>query len=751
MNLKIKILFPLLLCCIMIGPGFSGQLSPSDYQKLDPRLALILDHPELKSLVYHQMTGKNYAEMITNIKVMIKTTLSNSTLHKLGVTVQARIENIITAKLPIDMIPDLVVNPEILYIQGSRVATIHNDVSMTEIGALQARQQYSLSGKGVIIGIVDTGIDWRHDDFRNADGTTRIKLLLDLTEAGSDQYSGTLYTEQEINNALKGIGTVNERDYVGHGTHVAGSAAGNGRSTGNGIPSGTYIGVAPEADLIIVKGTTDSKSFNFESNDYMNASNFIDSVATAWNMPYVINLSLGGSLGPHDGTDLSEQWLDQILAKSTPKGKAIVVSAGNDGDNPIHASGTFSIIAANIETQFTIPSYTPNANNVNDYVVFEGWYDAKYSYSIKVTSPSGETLGPINSGRESGKDTKDGAIVISNAPSGASPLNGDKQILIQVYDNTAAQYPKQGVWKININGSTGRFDLWLSGSSMNASITSNIDNSMIVGTPGTAFNTITVGSYITKKKWTDLDGNTLQSSTLIVSDASTFSSPGPTRDGRIKPEISAPGEMITASYSTDAPPSSASSIFKSSYSQWPNAYIARDNKHALSQGTSFAAPHVSGTIALILQQNPNKKPDEIRQAIIASARTDSYTGQVPNNIWGYGKLNVMAALLLLAVNEPGSTPTVPTSMELGQNYPNPFNPTTVIPYSTHTTTKVRIHVFNLMGQQIRTLIDEEQKPGNYKIMWDGNNALGKTVTSGIYFYRLDAEGFSQTRKMILLP
>jgi subtilisin family serine protease len=621
---------------------------------------------------------------------------------------------------------------------------------VTEIRATQAKQQYNLSGKGVIVGIIDTGIDWRHQDFRNADGTTRIKALLDLSEKGNDISEGTLYTEQEINNALNGTGTLNEKDLVGHGTHVAGSAAGSGRATGNGVPAGTYVGVAHEADLVIVKANSPGEDgTTFNRNNYIPSMEFIRDFAKSVNKPFIINISSGGNFGPHDGTDPVEEAIDFLLTETNSKCKAVVVSAGNDADDNIHASGTFGSGITSIETKFSVPSYTPNADKLNDVVQFEGWYKGTLNYTVKVTTPTGIVSTTVSSGNDWGNDTADGAISISNAKYGKSD-NGDKQILISIFDNNSARPPKQGIWKITIYGSTGRFDLWMAGTSMNAELTSNVDYSMIVGTPGTAEKAMTVGSYITKRNWTDLNGNNLQSPNLTIGGISSFSSPGPTRDGRTKPEISAPGELIAAAYSADAPPTGQFSIFSSSYSQWPNAYITRDGKHALTQGTSFAAPHVAGAIALMVQQYPTKTPTEIRQSLIATARTDNFTGAVPNNMWGYGKLDVMAALQLLPVDETGDESFVPETMELRQNYPNPFNPSTTIVYFVNERTEVQISVINILGQKIRNLFIGNQNPGSYKIIWDGKDELGKDVSSGIYFYRLDAGKFSQTRKMILL-
>ncbi len=669
MSVKSRIIACMVLFLLITKPCIAGEVSPTDYHKIDPRLGLMLQNSVMKPLIYKQLNRNEFSENITKINVLIKTILNKSDLTKFGVQVKAQMGDILTATVPIEQISKLVSHPRVSYIQSSATVSIQNDVSVPEIGATQVRSQYNLSGKGIIIGIVDTGIDWRHLDFRNSDGTTRIIAMLDFSDPGDtngdgsldgpDQYGGTLYTEQKINNALKGNGTVNEKDIVGHGTHVAGSAAGNGRASGNAVPVGTYVGVAPEADLIIVKATRESGSTTLESIDYINAVAFIDSIANVLKRPYIVNLSLGGNLGPHDGNDLSEQAIDNLLSAPNSQGKAVVVSAGNDGDKNIHASGTFGNGITEIETKFSIPSYTPETDNLNDYIVVEGWYSGISNYSVKVVTPGSTSYGPISSGRESGFQTDEGAISISNAKGGPSNLNGDKQILIQIYDFDASKPPKQGEWKINIIGSTGRFDLWLSGASMDdAAITSNIDHSVVLSTPGTAFYAITVGSYITKKNWIDLDGQSVGVPGLILGDVSSFSSQGPTRDGRTKPEILAPGEKIAASYSMDAPPDGKYSIFKSGNSDLPNGYICSDGKHAVSQGTSFAAPHVSGVIALMFQKNPQLTASQIREALIASARTDQYTLNVPNNKWGYGKIGALTALQYITGQFPENKFTI---------------------------------------------------------------------------------------------
>ncbi len=649
-----------LTCLVAIGiicstvAGWSNEFSSPHSAKIDPYIALMLEQPETSALIYRQTTGRFSIFSARQFNLLIKTDLDAVALSKLGISVQSQFGDIVTALVPLERIETLASHPQIHYLQAPRVVKLHNDVSMPEIGIPEVRNKHAVTGKGVIIGIIDTGIDWRHHDFHKPDGSTRIIAILDFSDPGDVNGDGrldgpfkwgtTLHTETQINNALNGVGQINHKDLVGHGTHVAGTAAGNGRAFGNRIPAGTYVGVAPEADLVIVKATREPGGFNFDTADYLNGISFIDSVARALNRPYVINLSFGGSQGPHDGKDLSEQAIDNLLTTANGRCKAVVVSAGNEADQNIHASGTFGAGVTEIETKFMVPTYTAQSGNINDYIVFEGWYKAIYNYSVKIITPGGTMHGPISSGREGAFQTEEGTIYISNAKSGPSSLNGDKQILIQIYDFDANKPPKSGEWKITVMGSAGRFDLWLAGASMeDAKLTSNIDPTMILGTPGTAFHAITVGSYITKRSWIDLDGNSVGFPSLVLGQASSFSSPGPTRDGRTKPEICAPGEMIAASYSTDASPSSEFSIFKTGNSSLPNGYICQDGKHAVSKGTSFAAPHVSGLVALMLQKNPQLSPEQVRQAILASPRTDFNTMTVPNNKWGYGKIDARSS------------------------------------------------------------------------------------------------------------
>lgn len=203
---------------------------------------------------------------------------------------------------------------------------------------------------------------------------------------------------------------------------------------------------------------------------------------------------------------------------------------------------------------------------------------------------------------------------------------------------------------------------------------------MRVSIPGTARNAITVGAYVTKDEWTDVNGTPrrctgiLSASTCApdVGDLAAFSSNGPTRDGRQKPEIVAPGQMIASTYSSDAPSGSLFSMFPS------DEWIVEDGRHGVSMGTSFAAPHVTGAVALLLEVDPSLDANRIRDLLTSAARRDDFARGLPNDEWGYGKLDVYAALQQV-VPPPSPTPTAtqtPTPTPTQTQTPTPTVPAT---------------------------------------------------------------------------
>jgi Subtilase family/Secretion system C-terminal sorting domain len=162
------------------------------------------------------------------------------------------------------------------------------------------------------------------------------------------------------------------------------------------------------------------------------------------------------------------------------------------------------------------------------------------------------------------------------------------------------------------------------------------------------------------------------------------------------------------------------------------------------QGTSMATPHITGVLALLLQAEPTKNSDQLRNAITGSAREDSFTGSQVSAQWGFGKVDAAAAMgAILSVRMvPEATPN---SFSLLQNFPNPFNPATVIGYQLAANSFVTLKVYDELGREVARLANEEQTAGTHSARWDAAN-----FSSGVYFYVLNAGGFRGVKKMVLM-
>jgi hypothetical protein len=162
------------------------------------------------------------------------------------------------------------------------------------------------------------------------------------------------------------------------------------------------------------------------------------------------------------------------------------------------------------------------------------------------------------------------------------------------------------------------------------------------------------------------------------------------------------------------------------------------------QGTSMSAPHFTGVVALLLEQDPDLTYDEAFEVLMNSSITDDITGSVPNNEFGYGRIDVQAALQEL-ITDVQKEDDVPVAYSLKQNYPNPFNPSTTIEYSLPDNELVKIKVYDVLGNEITTLVNDIQSAGTYKVSFDAKN-----LSTGVYFYRISAGNFQEIRKMIFL-
>ena len=357
------------------------------------RQASIPHSPGLQTLGRHFSLNLGALRPATRALVLMQEG-GEEELKRAGFSMEGRIGDIGSITLPIDHLDSLATLPKVVYMEAATRYRPVLDRSIPDIRADQLRRRdflgtfTGMTGKGVVVGIIDSGLDWRHPDFRRLDGSTRIKFLWDPSDLSFEESGGmvgspppfggkgTVYTEGQINAALNGLGGVGSRDECGHGTHVAGVAAGNGAGGAFGLPAGTFVGVAPEADIVAVRVFSSTCEFLEANIDLVQALQFIDQKAAELGHPYVINLSLGTRAGAHDGTSLDELAIDSLVGPGR-SGKAVVVSAGNDGGTPIHASGSFGPPGSlNQSVTIKVSQLGPNPS------IFDFWFDGRDTFTV---------------------------------------------------------------------------------------------------------------------------------------------------------------------------------------------------------------------------------------------------------------------------------------------------------------------------------------------------------------------------------
>ena len=637
-----------------VGPmvRFLGALPPADRERL------VADSTSARLVaVTRDVDGTPVANVVIRLR-----TADASALARLGARLGTRAGGLVNARVPLTALGSLLADSSVAAVYGMRrwpafdraraavQAGTANDVGTADIGVAGLRRylgpdRFSGSvGRGVIVGLVDTGVDFTHPDFLiDSLGRSRILYLWDQTLLGTGPgvvgATSFGYGVECVQASLTATGCAS-RDSVGHGTHVLGTAAGDGSATGNGEPAGQFAGVAPGADLIVVKST-------FSSGDVVDGVNYIFSRAAQLGRPAVVNLSLGAQWGPHDGTLPEEEELDSLVGP----GRIVVAAAGNAGDNgnaspavaadDLHATATLAA-GQSITFSLTVPSYVPAAGSSNDFIVLQLWYAGSDTLTVTVGRPDGTTLVGAP-GASATADDPDGWVHIENGPGTSVALTRDNLGFIVIGDlGTASHPPAPGTWTIQVSSqvaASGKpVHLWVaeaalgaSASAQGVSLGSGTSNRYLVATPATAGRVLAVGAYVTRLRWRDVNGEPEQySNRELLGDLAWFSGPGPRRDGVQKPDLTAPGQGVASALSA------AASV--------PAGRVMQDGRHWILEGTSMAAPFVTGAVALLLERDARLTPEAARTLLVGAARIDSFawhpydgrTNGAPNASWGYG-------------------------------------------------------------------------------------------------------------------
>ncbi len=530
--------------------------------------------------------------------------------------------------------------PEDVLIDLPRPLRPSLDRSLPAMG-LGASVSSERDGRDVLVAILDTGIDFEHPDFRHADGSTRFVFYWDQTAEGSDpQIYGVVCDTLDIDE--QACPNRSEEPYAGflpagHGSHVAGIAGGGDT---------TYRGVAPGALLVGVR-------LNFDEAGVIDGIDVVRQVAERLGRPVVVNLSLGSGEGPHDGSSPSEQAIDAFVGP----GRLVVAAAGNEGAGSVasRTHAAFVLDGAVRRSRYRMlplfggetlaaELWADEADTVTVRVILEAasvdgeWRERALSATIDLaTVAAGGVTVPVQSGNLLWAELE---VVPQRSAAGGRGA-------VLRLRGAAGGMPGEGRWQLEVQGTGGTAHAWLP--ERNArfetaagpqvvrapdGVTRIVefvagDAERTLTLPGTARGAITVTGWVSRGSWVDAAGQSQPSDSTRALTEDTLlpmASLGPTRDGRAKPEIAAPGGWI-------------SSTRPAAWSVGPTLRL--DEDHVLSLGTSMAAPHVAGVLALLLEGRPDLDPETARAALVAAAHPTAPDGTtLPETAWGAGRLDL---------------------------------------------------------------------------------------------------------------
>ncbi|MBS1936548.1 MAG: S8 family serine peptidase [Bacteroidetes bacterium] len=582
-----------------------------------------------------------------------------------GGRVKMAIEGWVQASVPTGRVKELEAEPAVrsVVFSLSRGRTLNDSMRVkahvNEVHEGLAPLPGPYQGEGVLMGIIDTGIELHHPDFQDSLGRTRVlrywdqNFAYDPWQTPSGYGYGQAWDSAAIN--AGNCPAVDMPSQWGHGSTVAATAAANANGNGH------CAGVAPKAGLLIVTNKLDAPNW---SSTVVDAVRWIVEQAAQMNRPVSINLSLGDYFGSHDGLDPAALMIDQLLAAAP--GRSLTCAAGNSGNWPAYHLRT----EVGADTSFTWFAYNPASMLNIGAVYFDLWADSAEFNQVGYSMGADKYIGGYAfRGRTPFRHIQGtlGQIVVDTLWS----VDGNKlgrvftqaqlrggQYHLEVYI-PQPDSADQLLYRFMTTGA-GRFDVWstdiMGTSRMIADIPDPADfppiaqyvrpdtEQSIVDSWACSPQVLTVGNYYNQQVYTDVAG-VVQDLGGTSGAISVNSSRGPARTGLVKPDVAAPGDVTFGAGPLD--------LLQLMLAVVPAKLI--DTLHMRNGGTSIASPVVAGTAALLLEKCPRSSNVQVRNAIIGAAFADDFTGALPNVSFGNGKVNAFAALVSTNFNVPLTT------------------------------------------------------------------------------------------------
>jgi len=554
-----------------------------------------------------------------------------SALERLGVKLGVKAGNIVTARIPLYAVTDVAATTGVEYVDAAGPVTPMLDKAKAATGipyemAGEDATPVPCTGKGVVLGVIDAGFDYIHEAFRDKNKKCRIARVWEQASSSPmfnapEKFGyGIELTEASHLDYAQGDITGNS-----HGTHVTGIAAGSGE-----FRDGAYKGIAEDTEIVLV-------SMSSTTGDNANLSDaiaYIFDYAQAVGKPCVINMSLGAQSGPHDGTSPFDVIADNLAGP----GRLLVGSAGNHGADKFHVSRAL----APTDVLGTFIDFKSSVSHANIGGTVEVWGEPGMKYRMELVCYSqgkGEVVETL---------TVDMDASEAKAYSFSSNVSGPLTVAVDTNPNNDKLHAviKSGIYSLRsryyvgiriLPEMNGTVDIWadniqlgLSDNDIEGYTGPSADDPTIAEIGGTASSVLTVGAYTTRDEYTVFGGTSTNNIGQKLGDICTFSSFGPTADGRQKPEITAPGCFIISAVS--------------SHDNSGLLIIADVNengtyRYGYMQGTSMASPFVAGVVATWLQLNPSLDPESLHEIATKTAVTDDYTAAGNPIRWGAGKIN----------------------------------------------------------------------------------------------------------------
>jgi len=537
-------------------------------------------------------------------------------------------------------------------------ARLHSHLPEAQV-LLGSQSNLSIKGKGVLVGIVDIGFQLDHPTFFDENGN-KYRVLRFWQQNGTSGKSPGNYGYGRLLSNQAAI--LSELDEDGtHGTHVAGISAGSGFQS----PNNMYQGMAPESNLAFVSikyandtlGGSAKGDFLVANSTILDGFDYLIKYADSVKMPVTCNLSWGMHTGPHDGSSLFDLAVKNIVNQKSkwgtkPYGRSIVGANGNDGRSNMHLG-----LSLNNDTFHTLAMDRSRTNYKDENIYCDFWAEKGSSLQIKVSLVDSFNQEIITSGF---MDFHQNNVVNKKIISGIDTFsfvlsfqktylnNGKSNCLLIAQSAGNKRFIKvtfTGVGYVN-GWNSGRTFEWTSGtfrSFIGSLYPKNFvegDEQSSMGENGGTGNWLTsVGAYTNRKEWVNFEGKPKSDNNLKIGELASFSSRGPRIDGRIKPDVSAPGQLVASAVNFRQVPGWMNDeiVYKTKYN-------GNDVVWALFSGTSMAAPHVNGIAALIHQVSGNLNSAQIAEIFRLTAQRDSFTTQDSNYNYGYGKVDALNAL-----------------------------------------------------------------------------------------------------------